>query len=392
MKGFTGMKRFLFLLLFSVQSFAALSVEELSWESGDTLLEFLQRNSIPMSLYYGLDKEDKELASEIAAKVKYQVLKDNNNNIEQVLIPTSDELQIHIYKDKGGQYILTFTPVDYDKEERVLTLTLENSAYQDIYEESKSSTLARAMIRSFRESVNFRSMRKGDRITLYYEQKRRMGRLWGDITIKMAVVEINGVSREVFYFNDNYYDKQGRDLGSFLLAKPVNNARISSHFTAARFHPVLKRYRAHLGVDYAAPTGTPVQSAGSGTVLFVGTQGGYGNVIKIQHASGYTTLYAHLSRFAKIKKGQKVKQGQTIAYVGSTGMSTGPHLHFGVYTGSRAIDPLSVLKVAKLELSGKNREEFMKLVSQYRQIVQNHTENNKGNPPKEEEFENYLEF
>ncbi|QOR04257.1 M23 family metallopeptidase [Campylobacter cuniculorum] len=386
------MKKILLLFLLSFKCFAALSIEELTWENGDTLLEFLQRNSIPMSLYYSLDREDRELASEIAAKIKYQVLKDDNNNIEQILIPISDELQIHIYKNKDNQYNLTFTPVDYDKEERILTLTLENSAYQDVYKESQSSTLARAMIRSFKGSVNFRNMQKGDQITLYYEQKRRMGRLWGDITIKMASIEINKNSKEIFYFNDNYYDKNGKDIESFLLAKPIGAARISSYFTTARFHPILKRYRAHLGVDYAAPTGTPVKSAGDGTIIFVGAQSGYGNVVKIQHSSGYSTVYAHLSRFAKIKKGQKVKQGQLIAYVGSTGMSTGPHLHFGVYVNNKAINPLSVVKIAKSELKGKNKEDFIKLISQYKQIVQNHIQDNRPNPPKEEEFENYIEF
>ena len=386
------MKKILVLILLSIKAFAALSIEELTWESGDTLLEFLQRNSIPMSLYYELDKEDKEIASEIAAKIKYQVLKDDNNNIEQVLIPISDELQIHIYKNKDNEYNLTLTPVDYDKEERILVITLKNSAYQDVYEESKSSTLARAMIRSFKGSVNFRNIQKGDQIVLYYEQKRRMGKLWGDITIKMGSVEINKNAKEIFYFNDNYYTKDGKDMETFLLTKPVNATRISSQFTTARFHPILKRYRAHLGVDYAAPTGTPVQSAGEGIIIFVGSQSGYGNVVKIQHSSGYTSVYAHLSRFAKIKKGQKVKQGQTIAYVGSTGMSTGPHLHFGVYVNNKAINPLSVVKIAKSELSGKNKEEFTKLITGYMQVVQNHIEENKGNPPKEEEFENYIEF
>ncbi len=104
------MKKLLLLFIFVVQSFAALSVEELTWDNGDTLLKFLQRNSIPMSLYYGLDREDQELASDIAYKIKYQVLKDENNNIEQVLIPISDDLQIHIYKDKDGQYTLAFAP------------------------------------------------------------------------------------------------------------------------------------------------------------------------------------------------------------------------------------------------------------------------------------------
>ncbi len=386
------MKKILFLFLFCLKSFAILSVEELSWENGDTLLEFLQRNSIPMSLYYELDREDRELASEITAKIKYQVLKDDNNNIEQVLIPISDELQIHIYKNKDHQYNLTFTPVDYEKEERILTLTLENSAYQDVYKESQSSTLARAMMRSFKGSLNFRAMQKGDQITLYYEQKRRSGKLWGDITIKMATVEVNKIPQEVFYFNNTYYDKNGKELDFLLLRNPVENARISSHFTTARFHPILKRYRAHLGVDYAAPTGTPVKSAGDGNIIFVGTQSGYGNVVKIQHSSGYSTVYAHLSRFAKIKKGQKVRQGQTIAYVGSTGMSTGPHLHFGVYVNNKAINPLSVVKIAKSELKGKSKEDFAKLIEGYKQIVENHIVQNKANPPKEEDFESYIEF
>ncbi len=386
------MKKLLLLFIFVVQSFAALSVEELTWDNGDTLLKFLQRNSIPMSLYYGLDREDQELASDIAYKIKYQVLKDENNNIEQVLIPISDDLQIHIYKDKDRQYTLAFTPVSYQKEDRILHLTIKSSAYQDVYEESGSSTLARAMVRAFRGSINFRNIQKGDEATLYYEQKRRMGKLWGDINIKMAMVEINKSAREVFSYNDIFYDRDGKELESFLLTKPVNYTRISSPFTTARYHPILKRYRAHLGIDYAAPTGTPVKSAGKGVVTFIGTKGGYGNVIQIKHDSGYMTLYAHLSRFAKIKNGQKVNQGQVIAYVGSTGMSTGPHLHFGVYLNNKAINPASVVKIAKSELSGKAKENFKHIIAGYEQVVKEALASNQPNPPKEEDFENYIEF
>lgn len=278
--------------------------------------------------------------------------------------------------------------MDYTKEERVLRIEVKTSAYQDVYEESQSSTLARAMVRAFKSSVNFRSIQKGDKITLYYSQKRREGKLWGDITIYMAVVEINKNAQEIFLFNDTYYGRDGKELESFLLAKPVVYKRISSYFTTARFHPVLKRYRAHLGVDYAAPTGTPVKSSGNGTVTFIGTQGGYGKVIKIKHASGYTTLYAHLSRFAKIKTGQKVKQGELIGYVGSTGMSTGPHLHFGVYLNNRAINPLSVVKIAKSELSAQAKAEFKQKINAYEEALQKI----QTNPPKEEEFGNYIEF
>lgn len=375
------------LILFNSFVFGYSSVEERLWDNGDTLLQFLQRNSIPIALYYNLDREDQELVSEIASRTKYQILKDGNGHIEQVLIPISDELQIHIYKSKDG-YKLTFTPVDYTKEERVLRIEVKNTAYQDVYEESQSSTLARAMVRAFKGSVNFRSIQKGDKITLYYSQKRREGKLWGDITIHMAIVEINKNAQEIFLFNDTYYGRDGKELESFLLAKPVVYKRISSYFTTTRFHPVLKRYRAHLGVDYAAPTGTPVKSSGNGTVTFIGTQGGYGKVIKIKHASGYTTLYAHLSRFAKIKTGQKVKQGELIGYVGSTGMSTGPHLHFGVYLNNKAINPLSVVKIAKSELSAQAKAEFRQKISAYEEAMNKIS----TNPPKEEEFGNYIEF
>ena len=386
------MKKILFLLIFAMKSFAILSVEELSWDNGDTLLKFLQRNSVPLSLYYGLDKEDQELASDIAYKTKYQILKDENNNIEQILIPISDDLQIHIFKDKEAKFNINFTPISYQKEERILKLIVKSSAYQDVYEQSGSSTLARAMVRAFRGSLNFKNIQKGDEITLYYEQKRRFGKLWGEINIKMAIVEINKNPNEIFAYNDVFYDKNGKELNNFLLTKPVNYTRISSYFTTARYHPVLKRYRAHLGVDYAAPTGTPVVSAGKGVVSFVGTKGGYGNVVQINHDSGYMSLYAHLSRFAKIKKGQRVNQGQVIAYVGSTGMSTGPHLHFGLYLNNKAINPLSVVKIAKSELNAKAKEEFKLLVQDYKQKLEQTRALNTQNPPKERDFENYIEF
>ena len=124
---------------------------------------------------------------------------------------------------------------------------------------------------------------------------------------------------------------------------PLDFFRITSRFTNARFHPILKRYRAHHGVDYAAPTGTPVRSIGAGTVIAKGYQNGGGNFLKVKHNSVYTTTYMHLSRFAKgIQVGSHVQQGQEIAYVGSTGLSTGPHLDFRVHKNGQPIDPLKM--------------------------------------------------
>lgn len=385
-------KKIVLLLAFFSNALAVSSMEELTWANGETLLGFLQKNSIPSSLYYNLDREDQELAAEIASKTKYQILKNENNEVEQVLIPISEELQIHIYKDLDDNFILSFTPIAYTKEERILILNVKNSAYQDIYEQSGSVTLARAMLRAFRGSVDFKNMKENDEIALLYQRKERLGKLFGDINIKMASVQVNKKSHAVFFYKDSYYDEKGKEVESFLLANPLNNARISSRFSTARYHPVLKRYRAHLGVDYAAPTGTPVKSAGNGRVSFVGTQGGYGKVVKIEHSSGYTTLYAHLSRFAAIKKGQRISQGQVIGYVGSTGLSTGPHLHFGLYYNNKAINPLSVVKITKSELKNKEKQDFAKIMQEYKSQISSHIEQNLGNPPKEESFENYIEL
>ncbi|HEG2580988.1 TPA: peptidoglycan DD-metalloendopeptidase family protein [Campylobacter lari] len=385
------MKKIFISLLISIKLFAISSVEELSWENGKTLLDFLQDHSIPLNLYYNLDTEDKELSAEIASGIKYQMLKDEQGELEQVLIPISDDLQIHIYKNNENKFVLSFTPISYTKEKRTIRVAINNSAYQDVYDESGSVTLARAMVRAFKNSVNFKNVRKGDSVVLIYEQKRRLGRLFGDINIQAALANIRGKEYSVFLYKDSYYNAQGKELENFFLTKPVKYTRISDRFTRARYHPILKRYRAHLGIDYAAPTGTPVKSAGDGMISFVGTKGGYGKVVQVKHVSGYMTLYAHLSRFAKIKRGQKVKQGQVIAYVGSTGMSTGPHLHFGLYVNNKAINPETIVKIPKSSLSGKNKEEFLKMVKEYENRLQSIDENYK-NPPKEQNIENSMEL
>ncbi|AJD02279.1 peptidoglycan DD-metalloendopeptidase family protein [Campylobacter lari] len=385
------MKKIFISLLISIKLFAISNVEELSWENGKTLLDFLQDHSIPLNLYYNLDTEDKELSAEIASGIKYQMLKDEQGELEQVLIPISDDLQIHIYKNNENKFVLSFTPISYTKEKRTIRVAINNSAYQDVYDESGSVTLARAMVRAFKNSVNFKNVRKGDSVVLIYEQKRRLGRLFGDINIQAALANIRGKEYSVFLYKDSYYNAQGKELENFFLTKPVKYTRISDRFTRARYHPILKRYRAHLGIDYAAPTGTPVKSAGDGTISFVGTKGGYGKVVQVKHVSGYMTLYAHLSRFAKIKRGQKVKQGQVIAYVGSTGMSTGPHLHFGLYLNNKAINPETIVKIPKSSLSGKNKEEFLKMAKEYENRLQSIDENYK-NPPKEQNIENSMEL
>ena len=366
------MKKFILsILAFMNLNAATTSVEELIWPQGDTFLTFLERHNIPLSIYYNLSGEDKELASELSAGTKFQILRDANDNISQILLPISNEIQIHIFKDINNHYSMDFIPIVYEVEEMVLNIQIQDSPYKDIKNATNDEILANAFNKSFNGSVNFKTLQKGDRLAIVYERKKRLGKYIGEPNIKVAMIETRGKPNYIYKFNDAFYDPNGRELENFLLIKPVPNARISSRFNPKRFHPILKRYRAHLGVDYAAPRGTKIYAAGDGVVNFVGNKGGYGKTITIQHSNGYMTLYAHVNGYAKgIKKGKKVKKGQLIAYVGSTGLSTGPHLHFGLYKNGNAINPESVVKITKSELNKNQKIEFNKLKDRLNNQIQ----------------------
>jgi murein DD-endopeptidase MepM/ murein hydrolase activator NlpD len=150
----------------------------------------------------------------------------------------------------------------------------------------------------------------------------------------------------------DYYDEAGKSAQKFLVRKPVTTARFSSGFGMRR-HPILRRYRMHTGVDWAAPTGTPIMAAGDGVVEKIGTRSGYGRSITLKHMHGYETTYNHMSGYAKgLKAGDKVAQNQVIGFVGSTGLSTGPHLHFEVLVNGRFVDPLKIRVPRGRELQG----------------------------------------
>ena len=353
-------KRILILLLsiFSFSIASTLTMHERIWEKGDSFLYFLQKNNIPLSIYSKLDKEDQELTAEIYAGIKYHILKNENDEIEQILIPISDNLQIHIYKDLKNKYAVTFTPIEYEQIESSLTLKIQRSVYQDV-SDAVSSKVAKALLVAFSNSIDFKIAQKNDKVAILYTQNIRLGQLFGELKIKAAMVEINKKPNYIYRYEDlGFFDVNGKQLEDYFFILPVGEARISSPFSKGRFHPILKKFRAHLGIDYARPTGYPVKSAANGKIIFKGSLTGYGNVLKIQHPDGYMTLYAHLSRFGSVSVGQMVKQGQVVAYVGSTGMSTGPHLHFGMYKNGQAINPASIVKVTKKALTGKDKKEF----------------------------------
>jgi len=361
-------------------------LDELKWPKGETFLTFLEKNQLPQDIYYSLDKEEQELAAEIMAGVKYQVLRNDNKELEQVLIPIGEEVQMHI-KKVNGKFIMEIEPIKLQEEEHELVINIQRSPYLDIINATNNYLLANEFAQSFKGGVNLRNLQKGDKLVLYYQQKRRLGKQFGSVKIEVSMVETGKKEHYIFYYKENYYDEKGQELDNFLLSTPVNYTRISSPFTQMRWHPVLQKYRAHLGIDYAAPVGTPVRSAGNGKVTFAGQKGGYGNVIEISHDSSYKTLYGHLNGFVKgLRSGQRVKQGQVIAYVGNTGLSTGPHLHFGLYRSNVAINPASVVKIAKSALSGKDLKIFMEYTKELKEKIQKAFDNNLP-PVKEDNFD-----
>jgi murein DD-endopeptidase MepM/ murein hydrolase activator NlpD len=200
----------------------------------------------------------------------------------------------------------------------------------------------------FEWDVDFiQDVRQGDRFTVIYEELWRDGIKLRDGQIVAAEFVNQGKQFRAARFRDpsgraDYYTPDGRSVRRAFIRAPLNFTRISSNFNPNRRHPVLNTIRAHRGVDYAAPTGTPIRAAGEGKVLFRGVQGGYGNTVVIQHGGNITTLYGHMSRFGNARVGARVKQGDTIGYVGKTGLATGPHLHYeyrvnGVHRNPRTV-------------------------------------------------------
>jgi len=371
------MIRFFILLLLTTSLFSA-RVETFRWSSGETYLSFLERNNLPLRpLYYNLDEDEQQLSEEILSGVHCQISREKNGEISQIFIPLNDELQIHIYKNNGDYFFETI-PIISETKTEAFTLKIDHSPYLDIIRETGSKKLAKIFVSSFQNSLNFKNdLQKGDTLAMVYEQKYRLGKPFSMPTLKAAMIEMRG-KKHFIYLNsdDRFYNQDGNEVEGFLLATPVNNARISSRFTKRRFHPVLKKYRAHQGVDYAAGRGTPILAAGSGKVVFIGQTRGYGKLIKVQHNGGYLSLYAHQNSFRKgIRNGSVVKKGQVIGYVGSTGLSTGPHLHFGLYKDGQAIDPLRVVQVATKKLKGDERVAFLKLKSNYDESLNLHIAN-----------------
>ncbi len=211
-----------------------------------------------------------------------------------------------------------------------------------------------------------REVRTGDRFGMLYETfEDERGQQVKTGAVLMATMDGAALSKTFYRYTPSddgvvdYFDETGQSAKKFLMKTPINGARLSSSF-GNRKHPVLGYTKLHKGTDFAAPTGTPIYAAGNGKVMAYGPNGTYGNFAKIEHANGYTTAYAHMSRFAKgVSRGSFVKQGQVIGYVGTTGRSTGPHLHYEVYVNSKPVNAMTLKLPTGRKLGGEQLQTFL---------------------------------
>jgi murein DD-endopeptidase MepM/ murein hydrolase activator NlpD len=249
-------------------------------------------------------------------------------------------------------------------ERKIASGVINSSLWNSMKENNLDPMMAIQLSELFAWSIDFFAIQKGDYFTVIYDQDFVKGEKIGIGKIHAAVFNSSGQDFYAIYFEQedgqNYFDEQGRSTRKEFLKAPLKFSRISSRFSSARMHPVLRIVRPHFGVDYAASTGTPVYTIGDGVVQTKAYQpAGGGNFIKIKHNSVYTTTYMHLSKFEKgIQIGTRVKQGQVIGYVGATGLASGPHLDFRVFMNGSPVDPLKIKSPPANPVSQKNMASF----------------------------------
>ena len=302
-----------------------IKIDEISKKS---VLTFdVRKMKVNNNFYFFMNKKD-------AAKIEYFIYE--ISPVDYVVYNLKDSLQIHRDKKPIITQIKTASGV------------INSSLWNTMKEQALDPNFAMKLADIYAWSIDFFGLQKGDKFRVVYEENFVFGKSIGIGRIFAAQFFHSKENFYAFRFTqdneDSYFDDKGQSLKKAFLKAPLKFSRISSVFSFSRFHPVLKIYRPHFGVDYAAPTGTPVVSIGDGTVIAKAYQpAGGGNYLKIKHNSLYTTSYMHLSGFGPgISQGVRVRQGQVIGYVGATGLASGPHLDFRVFMGGSPVDPLKV--------------------------------------------------
>ena len=317
------------------------------------ILNFIKNNKIKFKIYEN-------------QKISFDIDNLKKKKITKITIPINKKKDLILSSNKKNSF-------DYSELNKKLTMTTrytENFIKNSLYKAAIEKKLAPNIIVQFAQIYGFqvdfqRDIRKNDSFQIVYEEFKNDENKTVDFgNILYANLILKGKSLELYYFNsekdkiNDHFNGSGQSIKKTLMKTPINGARLSSSF-GNRKHPILGYTKLHTGTDFAAPMGTPIMASGTGVILKAGWCGGGGNCVKIKHNSTYSTVYAHMSKFARgIKKGVRVNQGQIIGYVGSTGMSTGPHLHYEVIKNGKKINSQTLKLPSGKKLTGKSREDF----------------------------------
>lgn len=350
-----------------------------STDSAETLLTRLGVRDPAAALFIRTDHQARKLVSGRGGKM-VQARTSADGTLQELVARFPSEMaeqagthftRVTVMRAEGGRLVSLNAQARYGAHTRLASGTIRNTLFAATDESGIPDAVAAQLADLFSTDIDFhRELRKGDTFSIVYESLTADGEpvAWNEGAGRVLAAEFvnNGRAHHAVWFAQGdtrgaYFDMDGKSKRRVFLASPMEFSRVTSGF-AMRFHPLMQKWRAHLGVDYGAPTGTPVRVVGDGIVDFAGWQNGYGNVVVVNHGNAKSTLYAHLSR-KDVKAGQRVQQGQRLGAVGSTGWSTGPHLHFEFRVSGKHQDPLRVAKASEtVPLDAAARPRFAELL------------------------------
>ena len=340
-------------------------------KNGDTPTTLLEGH-LGLSEIYSLCNESKDFypLDNLKAGQPWTMVYSNKALIGLEYEINADERLVVSLTDSGYEFRRETIP--YDMELKTVSGVIESSLFGAVTQAGESEELALRLGNVFAYDVDFtRDLRTGDTFTMVIEKKFREGNFVGYGQLAAASFTNQGQTYHAYRYTDRkgntaYYDEKGRPLRKAFLKSPLPFTRISSGYSMSRLHPILKYRRPHQGIDYAAPTGTPISTVADGIVAQVGSNKSQGRFVRVIHSNGYETSYNHMNKFAKVsKKGAKVKQGAIIGYVGSTGYATGPHLDYRMRHNGKLINPLNLKTMPADPIHAKEMPAFKAAIAEY---------------------------
>ena len=349
----------------------SLSVEENRVRSGDFFSTILMRNGISAQDAYNLSDASDSIFDVASIRIgnTYRVWK-NGSGAAEYLAYDIDRMKSVVFRCREP-YSVWFVEKPVLTETKYADVTIRSSLWNDMIAAGAPPLLILTLSDIYAWTVDFFGLQEGDRFRVVYDEKTCEGSVVAVDTVRYAVFTSRGQDYPAVMFDQHdggniYWNEKGESMRKAFLKAPLHYSRISSGFSYARRHPITRRVQPHTGVDYAAPKGTPVVTIGDGVVTSAKYEGAGGNVVRIRHNSVYSTAYLHLSRYGSgIRAGKRVKQGDVIGYVGSTGRSTGPHLDFRVWKNGSPINPLKMQSPPAEPLKQENMEAFRAVLAQY---------------------------